>query len=157
MNFYNLNLKDESLVKKNAANFYLMEAYASQFCEIDKLRKKNFQEFSKISDQKQANTNNSTHKTTHRIMSIGFTCFLIYKTKSILVAPLFLSNYFLLKRFMQAKPEECFFCCKNKVTYENKRIYNEYYKVINEVFTRNPNIKSLDEFELELDDLLKTL
>jgi hypothetical protein len=155
MNFYNLNLKEESLVKRNGANFFFMEKYADIHLNINKLR---LQEFKHHNASHQINNDwMNKNLMIKSFLILGTSCLLIYKFKSIMIVPIFLINYSLINKYLYFSKEACYFCENTLRSYERKKKYNLYYNCINKVFERNENIKTLDDFEKELDQILKEL
>lgn len=165
-----LNLKDETIKTKKAANFFILSLYSKEILKYDELRMndfKNFYRHNKITNDSavQFNNKNSLGKNKKYILSFATSAFLTYYFKSILVVPIFFATYISIKnlRFYFFNkitkdcgfPMSCYFCQRKLYKDEQNDKYSKYYILIKHILERNSKITNLNDFEKELDAVMK--
>ena len=125
-----------------------MEKYADHYINIDKKRLLHYHDFNKTDKNKNFSSN-------FYIFATAINSILIFKFKSLIICPIFMLNFYFLHKFLNYQKENCYFCYKTQENFSKKQYYNLYYKCIEKVFERNEKIKNLDDFEKELDCILK--
>jgi hypothetical protein len=152
MNKY-LKVKNEEFVRQNSADFYVMSIYSSLILKKDFLRIEEFKKFCKDRNGKNKNKFDKSLVITNLFIS----AVLVYRFKSFLIIPVFYSTYYFLNYFLAGKNLECYHCEKQKIKQNNLTRYENYYNLINYCFEKNPKIKNIDDFEKELDRIIKDL
>jgi len=168
-----LSSKNEETIKQTSADFYTMTVYSKDILGLDYLRIKEFIMFDQDRKIFTKNKNNlggfreilnyfveNKFKFTSGI-SISF--LLIYKFRSILVVPIFFTNYYFIKKIISKNFSDednaieccvCYHCEKNKQKANNLKTYQNYYKMISNIVEKNPNIKSIEDFKNEISKLI---
>jgi hypothetical protein len=150
MNKY-LKIKNEEFVKHNATDFYVMSIYSMELLGKDLLRLDEFRAFKK--DQ------TNRHLNGHIVLlNVAISALLIYRFKSFLIVPTFYGAYFILNKiFLKKDCLQCYFCERQENKTEKLRQYESYYALINYTFKRNRRIRNINDFECELDKIIKEL
>jgi hypothetical protein len=138
MNKY-LQIKNEQYIKTNSTDFYILSLYSKEILGKDILRINKYRNFKNENSQKSI---------LNALAHIFISSLLIYKFKSLLIIPIFYTNYYILDNLF--KTDICYFCNNN----QNTKDYEDYYNLIKTVFERNKNIKCITDFEYELDRII---
>ena len=157
--------KNEECIKQNSADFFTLSIYSKDILRLDYLRLIEFSDFYR-SESNQENTKwkffQNTHSNKFKIISgILISSAIMYRFKSVLIVPVFFAGYLVMKRIILnlQLSHNCegisYFCQKNLKKREKLEMYEKYYKMINYIIDKNPNVSSLDEFERELDISIK--
>jgi hypothetical protein len=147
MNKY-IQIKNDQYIKTNSTDFYLLSIFSKEILDKDSIRLDNYIDYYK---NKKSDNFNKINIIVNCILSSA----LIYKFKSILIVPLFYTNYYMIDYFISNNDHDCYFCALNNMTSSKYAQYEDYYKLIQNVFERNSNIKNLNDFEKELDKIIQ--
>jgi hypothetical protein len=147
-----IETKNDSIIKKNSADFNALTIYSKHILNKDKIR---IEEYKSFINNNKTNTNNYS-KLKNIIAFTAVSGLLIYKFQSILIVPLFFCNYYIINRLLLEYrfKKECYFCSKNLYTQETNEKYKNYYKLIDYICNKAP-VKNLNDFEMELDKIIK--
>ena len=158
-----LKQKDDRKIK-NSADFYILSYHLNLSLNINQLRLKEFtnyhnDESSVTIFNKNINKNKSDIFQSYFLLKIlpiaTVSSFLVVRFKSLLILPLFYLNLKILNMFNFNKSNEnCYFCEKQHILHDRSLINNNYYNLINYVFSRS-KITNLKDFEKELDKLIE--
>lgn len=157
-----LSQKQDQIIKQNAADFYALCVYSKHILGLDSIRIKDFTAHRQYN--KKYSDNLSSLGTSKLLLSSSLSILLMYTFKSILIVPIFFGNYYILRQLgvlgttnheseMSSTTKFCFFCSSDSRVEKVNERYNSYYKLIEYVFNR-AQIKTLDQFERELDKLM---
>jgi hypothetical protein len=160
-----LTQNNEQAIKHNSADFLTLTIYSKDILGFEKIHFLNFDKFLSIRIKSNISKENNLDYTTKFYENkfkylgyIGLSLILTYKFRSLMIVPIFFMSYSMTKLLIFPYKNEnksmnstcfCYFCEENKMRKVNLNKYDYYYKLIDYVFDKNPNIKNIQDFEKE--------
>jgi len=163
-----LKNRDEIIRNKFSADFYILNLYSKEILDLDKLRVKDFSEFYRNNqiNYREGTNWDKNRKIKRYFLNTMFSVGLIFYFKSFLVIPVFFSSVFLIKKITygissrfncrESVIDNCYFCQRDINKEKLTENYTKYYLLINYIIEKNSKINNLDDFEKELDILIKS-
>lgn len=159
-----LRFRDEIVNTKKFTDFYILSLYSKEILKLDNLRIKDFKDFyfknRKINDEIDKKIKIKKH-----FLNSLFSISLIYCFRSILIVPLFFSSVYIFKKLYKGFSnsfisnehinDSCYFCQRNLFKQNTKEKFSNYYILIKHLLTKNSQINNINDFEKELDYLIK--